>query len=178
MVESENKKGKTKGAEAFKEITDTEKFDCDVLITTKVLDNGINFSDPKLKHIAIDDMNMTEIKQMIGRRRILSEDGKIHVYFRDISEGSLRNYVRFNIYEKICLINTAMEKIDSWSSARRQHLLFCAVFVNMRQTDYRANSKKTRRIYVKNHQTYKIVAVIISTHPSGIAVFSYNSGLK
>ena len=119
MVESENKKGKTKGAEAFKEITDTEKFDCDVLITTKVLDNGINFSDPKLKHIAVDDMNMTEIKQMIGRRRILSEDGKIHVYFRDISEGSLRNYVRFNIYEKIRLINTIIEKIDSWSSGKR-----------------------------------------------------------
>ena len=119
MVESENKKGKTKGAEAFKEITDTEKFDCDVLITTKVLDNGINFSDPKLKHIAIDDMNMTEIKQMIGRRRILSEDGKIHIYFRDIPEGSLRNYIRFNIYEKIRLIKMSMAAINPQLAGKR-----------------------------------------------------------
>ena len=84
-----------------------------------MLDNGINFSDPKLKHIAIDDMNMTEIKQMIGRRRILSEDGKIHIYFRDIPEGSLRNYVRFNIYEKIRLIKMSMAAINPQLAGKR-----------------------------------------------------------
>ena len=56
---------------------------------------------------------------MIGRRRILSEDGKIHVYFRDISEGSLRNYVRFNIYEKIRLIKMSMAAINPQLAGKR-----------------------------------------------------------
>ena len=38
----------------FSEIVQTERFECQMLFTTKVLDNGVNLKDKSIKHIIIE----------------------------------------------------------------------------------------------------------------------------
>lgn len=46
-----------------------EQFSEKVLISTSLLDAGINFRDKKLRHIVVDSLDPIQTKQMIGRKR-------------------------------------------------------------------------------------------------------------
>ena len=71
-----------KGQElTFKQIVTQEYFDCRILFTTKVLDNGINLKDKAIKHIIIDLSDLTEFVQCLGRRRITDMNDTVTVYF-------------------------------------------------------------------------------------------------
>lgn len=65
----------------FRQIVTNERFDCRILFTTKVLDNGVNLKDNSIKHIIIDLSDLTEFVQCLGRRRILNTDEGVTVYF-------------------------------------------------------------------------------------------------
>lgn len=56
-------------------------FSKDVVITTTVLENGINIKDHQLKHIVIDLTDMETIVQCIGRKRLFGNDG-VNLYVR------------------------------------------------------------------------------------------------
>lgn len=56
-----------------------EEFECQVLITTAVLDNGINIKDTQVRNLVIDTISKTEFLQMIGRKRI-EDDENINLY--------------------------------------------------------------------------------------------------
>lgn len=64
FLSSENKADKR-----WKTLSTEERYDEDVLITTKVLDNGVNISDKGVRHIVIPFCDQTEFMQMLGRRR-------------------------------------------------------------------------------------------------------------
>ena len=64
FLSSENKAGKR-----WEMLSAEERYDEDVLITTKVLDNGVNISDEGVRHIVIPFCDQTEFMQMLGRRR-------------------------------------------------------------------------------------------------------------
>lgn len=68
-----------KESEVVADIICNEKFETDVLITTKLLDNGVNFKDSQLKNIVLDTISETEFIQMLGRKR-LKENEKITLY--------------------------------------------------------------------------------------------------
>lgn len=68
-----------KESEVVADIICNEKFETDVLITTKLLDNGVNFIDSQLKNIVLDTISETEFIQMLGRKR-LKENEKITLY--------------------------------------------------------------------------------------------------
>jgi hypothetical protein len=51
-------------------IVATESFDCKCLIATKVLDNGINLSDKRIKHMVIYAWDKTTFIQELGRKRL------------------------------------------------------------------------------------------------------------
>ena len=51
-------------------IVATETFDCKCLIATKVLDNGINLSDEKIKNMVIYAWDRTTFIQELGRKRL------------------------------------------------------------------------------------------------------------
>lgn len=55
--------------QAFNKIVETEQFDQDILITTAVLDNGVNIKDEKVKHLLILSFDRTQYLQMLGRIR-------------------------------------------------------------------------------------------------------------
>jgi hypothetical protein len=60
------------------EIISTNTFSKKVLITTCVLDNGVNIKDDSIKHIVIMDMHKTRFIQMLGRIRYTCIDGEIY----------------------------------------------------------------------------------------------------
>lgn len=68
-----------KEEELLRQILHEEKFQNQVLITTKLLDNGVNFHDSELKNLVIDTISKTEFLQMLGRKRFQPGE-KICVY--------------------------------------------------------------------------------------------------
>lgn len=71
----------------FTHITEEEKFSCDVLISTSVLDNGVNIKDKRLKNIVISVYDKTEFVQMLGRRRV-EENDSVTLYIRYFSANT------------------------------------------------------------------------------------------
>ncbi|MEG2079921.1 hypothetical protein, partial [Chryseobacterium sp.] len=83
----------------YDEIIQNEKFSCRVLSTTKVLDNGINLKDEKLKHIIIDIHDPISLVQCIGRKRkIEGADNSVTIYVKVPTQQriliSKTNYMR------------------------------------------------------------------------------------
>ena len=74
----------SKRNEKYRKMVHDEKFpdETKVLITTSVLDNGINFKDPKIKHIVVADTSKTKILQEVGRIRVGSPNDKVTLYIK------------------------------------------------------------------------------------------------
>ena len=82
---SENNKAyycKSSGIEKMNLIR-RNKFDCDILFTTKVLDNGININDVELKNIIIDSADPVTLIQCLGRKRVLDDDDRVNLYIKN-----------------------------------------------------------------------------------------------
>lgn len=71
-----------KSNEEFNNIITKEKFNCKVLITTKLLDNGVNIMDDKVKNIVVNSWSRENLIQSIGRVRFknLKEAHNINLY--------------------------------------------------------------------------------------------------
>ena len=75
---------KKKEYEIYQSIVENENFPSQVLISTSVLDNGINIKDSSVKNIVIDLFDRTEFIQMLGRIRI-SNNEKVNLYIKNFS---------------------------------------------------------------------------------------------
>lgn len=90
MITSESKEAEEiKERKLFETLIEKEKFDSDILIATSVIDNGVNIKDDNLKNIIIQNCDKDEIIQMIGRKRCLNTDDKVHIFLVSSSEQSL-----------------------------------------------------------------------------------------
>ena len=71
-----------KSRDEFNNIITKEKFSCKVLITTKLLDNGVNIMDDKVKNIVVNSWSRENLIQSIGRIRFksLKEAYNINLY--------------------------------------------------------------------------------------------------
>ena len=90
-------------------IEENEKFEEQVLCTTKVMDSGVNIKD-KIKHIIIDIADLSSIIQCIGRKRIVFGD-KIILYIKDKKGNAISRKLE-NFQEKIKYANIILEKGD------------------------------------------------------------------
>lgn len=61
-------------SDVFEQITSTERFACRFLFTTKVLDNGVNLTDRTIKHIIIEQTDLIDFIQCLGRKRVQDEE--------------------------------------------------------------------------------------------------------
>lgn len=78
-------------SDVFEQITSTERFACRFLFTTKVLDNGVNLTDRTIKHIIIEQTDLIDFIQCLGRKRVQDEEDTITLYFlRNISSIAAR----------------------------------------------------------------------------------------
>lgn len=58
-------------------------FESKVLITTKILDNGVNLKDRDLKHIVLMTTEKTEFLQMFGRKRYVEGEEGVNLYIME-----------------------------------------------------------------------------------------------
>ena len=76
-----------------------QKFDCQVLIATSVLDCGVNIADSDVKNIVIGHSEKTTFLQMLGRKRIQSNEA-VTLYIKAF-EAKTINTLRYNCEKKI-----------------------------------------------------------------------------
>lgn len=64
-------------------IVNSERFNGDLLVTTSVLDNGVNIKDKEVKRIVLDYVGYEQAIQMIGRVRTKgrAKDNPLHILF-------------------------------------------------------------------------------------------------
>lgn len=84
-------------AELINEIRLQERFPNKVLLTTKILDNGINIKDKKVKNIVIDTDCKTEFLQMLGRKRILDGDDKFRLFIPQKSSSYFSGLLKLRV---------------------------------------------------------------------------------
>lgn len=63
----------------LEEIRTLSKFSVSVLLTTEVLDNGINIKDPEVTHLLTSGTEQISVLQQIGRVRMLTEEQRLTV---------------------------------------------------------------------------------------------------
>ena len=94
--------------EDLDEIIRNSKFDVDVLISTKVLDNGVNISDTRVKHLVIMANDEITFLQEIGRLRVNIDNAEtinLYIpkrsisYFRTLAMVSNRKAEQIALYE-------------------------------------------------------------------------------
>lgn len=79
---------KDKGVQEWGDLIRTEAFKSQVLLTTSVLDCGVNIKDPKLRNIVVVSDNRVATMQMAGRKRC--ENGKtVNVWVQEPSKLNL-----------------------------------------------------------------------------------------
>lgn len=85
-------------------IVKTGIFQCDVLITTAVLDNGVNICDNRVKNIVLLTDDRVEFQQMLGRKRFTCQDERLNLFIctGDQSIFRKRSDTYFRIYWAIC----------------------------------------------------------------------------
>lgn len=83
FITADNKSIEKEAVDCFSNIVTDEQYKERVLITTSVLDNGINLKDSSIKNIIIYADNLESFIQMLGRVRITSSAQKIKVYIKD-----------------------------------------------------------------------------------------------
>lgn len=66
-----------------------EKFEKNMLITTTVMDAGVNICDTDLKHIVVDVKDVGSLLQCIGRKRIQNDKDQFYLYIKAISNKEL-----------------------------------------------------------------------------------------
>lgn len=88
---------------AYQQIIKECKFNTDVLISTAVIDNGVNLFDINIKNIVISIFDYTSFIQMLGRIRPL-DNQKINLYLLDFHIYKLKeefNRNLNNIYDRL-----------------------------------------------------------------------------
>lgn len=86
---------KTKNSYTYKELIESEKFSCRVLLATSVIDNGVNIHDPALKHIVVPAVMKTQFLQLIGRKRINRQsDERVNLYLQGFQKNSVNAFLR------------------------------------------------------------------------------------
>ena len=98
FLSSENKAGKR-----WEMLSAEERYDEDVLIATKVLDNGVNISDKGVRHIVIPFCDQTEFMQMLGRRR--THEGERVCLYVEVPTIQKINTLRHGVETKRKAIN-------------------------------------------------------------------------
>lgn len=118
---SKYRKKTTPEKKVWNQIAQEEKFSQKILITTKVLDNGVNIKDTNLRHIVIQDLEQTTFLQMLGRKRFSNKDEseRVFVYLHNISEGTICKHFQQHI-QNVMLFWYHLYKIQGRSDLNKE----------------------------------------------------------
>lgn len=74
-------------------------FDKRILITTKVIDNGVNIKDTLVKHIFSEILDVDSAIQALGRKRKTSEDDTCTFYIKQYSGQAIQAMINSNEFQ-------------------------------------------------------------------------------
>lgn len=57
-----------------------QRLDKQITVVTNTLDAGVSLEDPELKHVVCSGLDIAEVLQQAGRKRLKSDDNKINLY--------------------------------------------------------------------------------------------------
>jgi len=83
VISAESKKD-----EEYQQILADAKFQGRILLSTSVIDNGVNFHDEQLKNVVISEVDKTKLLQLLGRVRV-KEGERITLYIKKHNEPHL-----------------------------------------------------------------------------------------
>ena len=110
----------SKGDETYMSIVKDEKLGKNtyVLITTSVLDNGVNLTD--INNIVVSDMSKVKCLQMIGRARVSGKDDRKTLYVKRFGGGEVGERLRHLKRQKEAyrLYNLAYGDPPDWTRTR------------------------------------------------------------
>lgn len=102
-------KSESKDTKTYQDIVEKEKFEEQVLISTSVLDNGINIKDRQVKNVVIDLLDRTEFIQMLGRVRITG-NMQINLYIRNYSTEEVEKFLIEDVESMIARLSSDFQK--------------------------------------------------------------------
>jgi superfamily II DNA or RNA helicase len=119
------------------QIEKESKFDSRILCSTKVLDNGINIIDKKLKHIIIDMLDPITFIQCLGRKRVFDEDDRINLYVRN-HHGGILNFNKMKVKERLQIV----DEFEQLGSSDFQEAYRKKEFDSVIDNDFKMNEAK------------------------------------
>jgi len=138
----------------FLDLVENECFICQVLITTSVLDCGINIKDPSLKNIVIETFDKTSFLQMLGRIRINDYSTMINLYIYEFSTRTLNGH-KHMLEEKLktgvlfCLHNK-YEKYKSLGGTEYKGIHFLSD-AEIKNLSYPVNKSRSTYYCIQRH---------------------------
>lgn len=126
FISADNKDG-----DVMNQIICDNSFNSSVLITTKVLDNGVSLHDRNIRKIVLDTVEQTEFLQMLGRRRTCEEDEQIQLYlprhtkqyFAWLLNRNIRPALELMEKSEDVILQELMKNPDVYDIARRYFYL-------------------------------------------------------
>lgn len=77
----------------------TITFDKRILVTTKVIDNGVNIKDKKVKHIFSEILDVDSAIQALGRKRKISDDDSCIFYIKNYGGQAIQALINSNEHQ-------------------------------------------------------------------------------
>lgn len=109
FITADNKYAQAK--DDVNELVNTNTFSAKVLITTSVLDVGVNFLDEDIKNIIIVATEPTEFLQMLGRIRVIQDGQEVHLFIHSMGAEYFQKLRDEHIAPKLQAIE-CLEKYD------------------------------------------------------------------
>lgn len=150
-----------------------EKFDENLLITTTVLDTGVNIKDKSIRNIIVSVKNPYTIKQCIGRRRIDYDDytDMVSVYIKDIPNRLIKlyiNHIKNSLKSADYLMNNGEEKYVNKYGYDRQNSVVYLKYIDSNVVPIVNQMKYNQKQFLIN--TYKEMIKLDEKHGYRIAV--------
>ena len=108
---------KSTPVEEYNYLIENETFRPKVLISTSIIDNGINIKNDgkklsdKVLNMAINSLDRTSFLQMLGRIRV-SDNTQVNLYIKKHSVGELKQAVSRNVDTLLTVLNNDFQSID------------------------------------------------------------------
>ncbi len=105
FISSESSKADNDAKKEYENIVCHESFAHRIVVTTAVLDNGINIKDSMVRHVAICSNNRIEMIQMLGRKRCFAHYDTFHLYIMHYSPSEISRLLYMNKMEQSTWVN-------------------------------------------------------------------------
>lgn len=118
------------------------------ILTTRILDNGIDILDNDLKHVIIDINESEVIMQAIGRKRTKTP---LNVYVNEVDKRLVRNWIKATHYK----LNNSKSKLNTFKHGKRMNELENYLDIGVANTIY--NKLKHTQINLKSENNIKLL---------------------